>query len=89
MAFEPDSPLQRLRRWDERREGIPGEHWIGFGLGVYLLRRRSSSRLGGLLSFVLGAAFVARSLSGRDGLIATLQRPEPPARQSLERGTVD
>lgn len=76
MDLDSPSPLQRLRRWDERRTGIPGEHWFGFGAGVYLLQRRSSTRLGGLVSLVLGLAFVARALSGRDGLIAVLRRPD-------------
>lgn len=79
--FHSPSLLQRLSRWDEHRPGVPGEHWFAFGVGVYLLQRRSSTALGGLTSLVLGVGLVARALSGRDGLIAVLRRPEPPSQE--------
>lgn len=66
--------LARLRSFDEGRSSIPGEHWLGVGLGLYFLLRRRQTALGRLGSMALGAAFVARGLSGRDGAIAVLRR---------------
>lgn len=68
------SVFERVRRFDESRPSIPGEHWLGVGVGAYFLLRRRSTVLGRLASMALGAAFVARGLSGRDGAIAVLRR---------------
>jgi len=63
-----------LRRWDQRRHGLPAEHWATFALGLYLLKRRRSGPLGWLLSRAAGAGLVARALSGRDGAVQVYQR---------------
>ncbi|UUX95077.1 hypothetical protein [Aquabacterium sp. J223] len=62
--------LARLREFDDQRESLPGEHLFAIAAGALLLTRRSHSTLGWLLSRGLGAALVARGLSGRDGPIA-------------------
>lgn len=79
--------LQTLRRWDERRPSIPGEHWMTFAAGLRML----TSRRSGLLSKAIGGALVYRSLRGRDGLLALLQRDLPLVegrRLTLMDGTV-
>jgi hypothetical protein len=72
------SSLARLRELDRRRHSWPGEHWIAFAAGLYLLQRSRPTRLGRLASVATGVALVARALSGRDGAIALLRRPERP-----------
>ena len=67
------SPIERLRRWDERRESLPGEHWITAAVGFYLLLRPAASMPGRLLSASAGALLLSRALAGRDGPIATLK----------------
>jgi hypothetical protein len=88
LAYRAESqaahdPLQRtagwlraLKRYDDQRPSVPGEHWFAFGTGAALLLRgrradspllRTAATLGGLL-------FMARGLSGRDGLVAKLRR---------------
>jgi hypothetical protein len=85
---EPGGPLRRAAQWlravkrfDDQRAGIPGEHWFAFGTGAALLLRgrrspspvlRTAATLGGLL-------FMARGLSGRDGLVGKLQRRQRAA----------
>ena len=72
---DPDpSPIDRLLAFDAQRDSLPGEHWLGFGLGAYLLLRRRRSVTGRLLSLAAGAVFVARALTGRDGPLAALDR---------------
>lgn len=71
----PDaSTLQRLRRFDQGRHSLPGEHWAAFALGLYFLQHRSGSALGRAASVVAGAALIARALSGRDGAVAMYRR---------------
>ncbi|WP_066338719.1 hypothetical protein [Azohydromonas lata] len=85
----PQSPLQRaaerlraLKRLDDQRPSVPGEHWFAFGTGAALLLRgrRSSSALLRTAATVGGLLFMARGLSGRDGLLARLQQ-RPDRRQ--------
>jgi hypothetical protein len=68
--------LRQLKQYDDQRPSVPGEHWFAFGTGAALLLRgrragspvlRTAATLGGLL-------FMARGLSGRDGLVARLRR---------------
>lgn len=66
--------FERLRRLDESRESVPGEHWFAFGVGLYFLLRRRQTTPGRVASLIVGTAFVARALSGRDGAIAVLRR---------------
>jgi len=68
------APLERLRRWDERRPSLPGEHWLTGALGLYLLLRPRRSAFGRLASGAAGALLITRALTGRDGAIAALKR---------------
>lgn len=65
-----ESSLQRIKEYDEQREGFPGEHWLvlGAGIGVWLLSRRSRSLVAQTAGMLAGTALVARAASGRDGL---------------------
>jgi len=65
-------PLQRLREWDDSRLGLPGEHWLSLGLGLFLVSRRPTHSLARAGSVLAGTALLARALSGRDGPIAAL-----------------
>jgi hypothetical protein len=68
------SLIDRLVAFDAQRESLPGEHWLAFGLGVYLLLRHRQSVAGRLVSMAAGALFIVRALTGRDGAIAALER---------------
>jgi uncharacterized membrane protein len=81
MEREQGSWLDRLRRLDEQRPGLPGEHWLALGAGLWLLKRGPRSTLGRLLSMAAGAALVARAASGRDGLLQRLREKD----QQLQR----
>ena len=83
MTDADASLFDRLRQFDEQRPSVPGEHWIAFGLGLYLLLRRRSTLAGRLASMSAGALFVTRALSGRDGAIAALK---PRSAQDHEPG---
>lgn len=81
------TPLQRaaerlraLKRFDDQRPSVPGEHWFAFGAGAMLLLRgrRSGSPLLRTAATVGGLLFMARGLSGRDGLLSRLQQRRPP-----------
>jgi len=74
MKDTDPSVIDRLLRLDAQREGLPGEHWLAFGLGLYLLLRHRGSAAARVASMTAGALFVARALSGRDGAIAALGR---------------
>jgi hypothetical protein len=69
-----DNMLERLREFDENRPSFPGEHWLAFGAGVYFLVRNRPAPMARLGSRLLGAALIARALSGRDGALAVLRR---------------
>jgi hypothetical protein len=80
---KPGGPLRRAGQWlravkrfDDQRAGLPGEHWCACGTGTALLLRgrRSPSPVLRAAATVGGLLFVARSLSGRDGLVGKLQR---------------
>lgn len=62
--------VKDLKRADDAREGVPGEHWIalGAGIGVWLLSRRSPSTMVRTLGLMAGTALVGRAASGRDGV---------------------
>jgi hypothetical protein len=73
MNDEDTSLIDRLARFDAQRPSLPGEHWLTFALGVYLLLRSRRSSAGRLASMAAGALFVGRALTGRDGPIAALR----------------
>jgi hypothetical protein len=65
-----ESTLHRIRRYDQRRPGFPGEHWLvlAAGVGVWLATRRHPSVLVKTLGTLGAAALAARAASGREGL---------------------
>lgn len=76
-AADP-SLLDQLKRFDDERPSVPGEHWLTFAAGLYLLLRPNRTSVGKLASVAGGGLLVARALSGRDGLLALL-RNQPDA----------
>ena len=70
----PESLIERLRRLDESRSGLPGEHWFALAAGLWLLTRGRASTLERIAALAAGAALVARAASGRDGLPGMLAR---------------
>jgi hypothetical protein len=80
-----NTTLDTLRRWDDQRPSLPGEHWLALAFGLRMLASR------GLVSKALGAALVYRAVSGRDGLSALLGRDMPRVegrRSTMMDGTV-
>ena len=67
--------LQRLNRYDNRRPGFAGEHWLVFGAGVAVLlaSRRSRSLLWRTVGPALGSSLLYRAASGREGLAKLLR----------------
>lgn len=63
-----DSLLDRWKRFDDARRGLPAEHWLAFGAALWLLTRPSPSPLSRALSIAAGLALVYRAASGRNGL---------------------
>ena len=79
--------LKQLQQWDQRRSGVPGEHWATFGTGLALLGMARPGR-SPLLRAVAGAAGVAlvwRAASGRDGFLQAVRsnRAAPPEQLRL------
>lgn len=70
-----DNMLQRIKAYDEAREGIPGEHLLvlGAGLAAWLMTRQHPSLMVRTLGLMAGTALVARAASGRDGLSKVLR----------------
>lgn len=70
-----ESILQRIKRYDEARPGIPGEHWLvlAAGMGAWLASRRHPSPAVRTLGLMAGTALVGRAASGRDGLAKVLR----------------
>ena len=81
------SLFERLMRFDDERPGLPGEHWLALGAGLWLLTRPGESTLGRLASLAAGAALVYRAASGRDGLARLLLRTNPMRRWLDRPGT--
>jgi hypothetical protein len=65
--FMTDHLLNRIKRYDEERPGIPGEHWLALAgaMALWLSTRRHRSMVVRLLGSVAGTALVARAVSGR------------------------
>ena len=74
MNDKDTSLIDRIVDLDARRDGLPGEHWLAFGVGLYLLLRRRDNVAARLISIGAGALLVVRALTGRDGAIAALER---------------
>jgi len=70
----PESLIERLRRYDDARPGLPGEHWFALAAGLWLMTRGRPSTLERVAALATGAALVARALGGRDGLSGALAR---------------
>lgn len=68
--------LRALRAADQRRAGVPGEHWATFGAAVSALAAARSIRSPWLrgLTMVVGGVLVLRAISGRDGAVAVAKR---------------
>lgn len=62
--------LTSLKRFDQRRPGLPGEHLMTLSAGTALLRaaRNRRSRVARVLTLAAGAALLWRAMSGRDGV---------------------
>jgi hypothetical protein len=86
MNRAPTPLLEQLVRWDNARPSVPGEHWLSFGLGVYLLTRHRNTAVGQLASGALGILLIARALTGRDGALAVLDQY---LRRSEDAGFID
>jgi hypothetical protein len=84
MNASDTSLVSRLRDFDRNRPGWPGEHWMAFAAGVYLLLRSPRSLTARLACRGAGALLVARALSGRDGAIAALAKAAPPRSEFVE-----
>ena len=67
-----ESLLESLKRFDDQRQSLPGEHWMTLGLGLWLITRPASTVFGRLAGVAAGAALVYRAASGRDGLARRL-----------------
>ena len=70
-----ETTLEKIKRYDDQRPGIPGEHWIvlGVGVGLWLATRRHPSVLVQTLGALGATALAARAASGRDGLSKVLR----------------
>src|SRR5688572_11342031 len=62
------SLFDNLKRFDRQRPSFPGEHWLAFAAGLWLLSRPAGSSLAGMSAKAIGAALIYRAASGRDGL---------------------
>jgi hypothetical protein len=81
-----DSILQRIKRYDQARPGIPGEHWLALaaGIGAWLGTRRHPSFAVRILGSVAGTVLVARAATGRQ-VPRTLVRWLPFEREAREK----
>lgn len=61
-------PIADLKRFDERRRSLPGEHWLTLAAGVALwaATRKHPSGAVRLLAGIGGGILVARAASGRE-----------------------
>ena len=79
-----------LRQADQRRAGVPGEHWATFAAAYGTLRwaSRVRSPLLRTAAYVVGGALVLRAIGGRDGLLAKLRGRPPSAPVSTTAGAL-
>ena len=73
-------PLAELKRLDESRSNIPGEHWLTLaaGLALWAATRKHPSGAVRLLAGIAGGFLVARAASGSQ-IPAALKRVIPYA----------
>ena len=84
-----ESLLARLKRYDDRREGVPGEHWYALAAGLWLLTLgRGSSPVARAAGAIAAIALMARAASGRHGLVQLLPRDHPRRRAADRIGRV-
>lgn len=86
LAATARERLQRWQQMDAERDSFPGEHWLTFGAGLYLLTRRRASFLGQLFTVAAGAALVYRSMTGRDSLTHTFRAQADRLGAALQQG---
>ncbi len=79
-----DSLIDTLRRYDEARASFPGEHWLVLAAGALLLARGGRGVFGRAVGIGAGALLVGRALTGRDGLLASLQRAVDPSSADVD-----
>lgn len=74
--MQPIDILRKLRRTDQRRDGVPGEHWATFGTSLAVFQWASGRRSKGLrlLGMTAAGLLLLRALSGRDGPLARMRR---------------
>jgi hypothetical protein len=65
-----ESWLDAALRHDNARDSVPGEHWLTGALGAWMLLRGGRGLLGRTAGMAIGAALLARAVSGRDGPLA-------------------
>ena len=60
-------PITELKRLDQRRSNVPGEHWLTLaaGIALWVATRKHPSGVVRLLAGIAGGLLVARAASGR------------------------
>lgn len=68
--------IQDVRKWDDSRKSFTREHLLVLGASLLALRhaRRTEGGMGRLVSGALGTALIARAVTGRDGVLGTVER---------------
>jgi len=81
-----DSLLERVKRFDESRPNLPGEHWLAFaaGLGLWVATRRHPSIAVRVAASLAATLLVARAATGRD--VPPLLTRLPFANRPNQRG---
>jgi hypothetical protein len=72
---EAPSPIEKIKRADEAREGFPGEHWLVLALGVAIWHytRRDARWVVRTAGALAASMLAARAATGRDGLAKVLR----------------
>ena len=60
-------PIRQLKQYDQRRDNLPGEHWVALAAGValWVATRKHPSGAVRLVAGIAGGLLVARAASGR------------------------
>lgn len=58
--------IEKLKRFDENRPNVPGEHWLALagGIALWVATRKHPSGAVRLLAGIAGGLLVARAASG-------------------------